>query len=286
MTSISLLREKFTIREIGLDSTPVIALGNRLVINLPNHSIPLVIRAHSMHMTLRLGADIMRQLSFINHVENVENLFNWEEMWTKLITPYEQEATPETWIVIYYKGNPIYQDNFHHMFFDIIEQCEFKNNMADSRYEKSIIMAQKAFQQLGRNVLIEEESHVGFILDNASSEELRFAIILRMPGHKGTFITRLSQNDEQKIRPNDFTAMMIAASFIEALNMSVRAGFMEKNFPTNRKPSYEQTKAHANIIKRLKALSIAIDQAENKYSILYRPEKPDFNAIQTACKNS
>lgn len=282
MTSISLLREKFTIREVGHGDIPVIALGNRLVIHLPKHTIPLVIRCHSMHMTLRLGAEIMRQLSYISHVEKPATLFNWDDMWQKLIKPFEGEVTPETWVVIYYKGHPIYNHNDHHMFFDIIEQCEYKSNSGGERYEKSITIAQNAFQKMGREVLIEEESHVGFVLDKSDIKQLRFAIILRVPGHRGTFITRLSPRTGGDL--TIYASLAIAADYIEAINMSVRAGFAEKDMNTNNsKNRYEAVKNQNLILKRLGVLSSRIQQAEARYIMRYRPERPDFKSISKTC---
>ena len=280
MSSLSLLREKFIIREVGLDSMPVIALGNRFVIPLPGIKSPLVIRGHSMHMTLRLGAEILKHLSYQTRIENVETLCDWDSVWDKVSSAYEKDAVPETWVVVYFKGKSIYQYNPHHMFFDVIEQCEYKNNMKDKRYEKSIIMAQNAFQNMGKNVLIEEESHIGFILDDANEGELRFAIILRMPGHKGTFITRIAADTTHyDIIPQNHGAIHIAADYIEAINMAVRAGFMERNAKTQRKAGPELT----NIKKRLNSLALSISQAETKYKLNYRPERPDFQDIMKKC---
>lgn len=279
--TVSLLREKFTIREIGLDSTPTIALGNRLLIDLPGHSTPLIIRGHSMHMTLRLGADIMKQLSYLNRVEKVETLFDWEMLWNKKTNQYEKDFTPETWVVIYYKGEPIFQDNYHHAFLDVIEQCEYKNNMMGERYEKSFVMAQKAFQQMGRSVLIEEESHVGFILDADDMNEMRFAVILRMPGHRGTFVVRLSKN---AITPEKHDALMIASDFIEAINMAVRAGFLERQLAQQKRGGLGNLKKeHNNVSKRLNSLTVRIQQAEAKFTMKYRPERPDFKVITRTC---
>lgn len=279
MTSISLLREKFTIREAGVNSAPVITLGNRLIIELPKHDTPLIIRGHSMYMTLRMGAEIMRQLSYVQHVENAEKLLNWGAIWTKLVSPYEKTAIPNTWIAIYYKGKAIYQDNFHHMFFDIIEQCEYKNNVAGGQYDKSIIMAQKAFQRMEKSVMIEEESHVGFILSTENVNELRFAIILRMPGHTGTFTTRLGKNIES---PTVHNTISVAADYIEAINMAVRIGFAE-GATKGKKPERKEARDLSDMKKRLTTLSINIEQAEKKYTMLYRPERPDFQAIIKKC---
>ena len=282
MTSISLLREKFIIRDTFYASPPVEALGNRLIISLPGRSIPLVIRGHSMHMTLRFGAEIMRQLSYISQIEKVAILLDWDDIWAKLANPFEADFTPSTWITVYYKGEPIYHHNAHHMFFDILEQCEYKNSKGGNKYETSLEMTRNAFKKLNRDVMIDEESHVGFILDAEGKKELRFAIILRIPGHRGTFITRLSSKTRQK--PALYIAMAIAADYIEAINMAVRAGFIEKNMgQTPKKSKYEQVKQQAAIIKRLDILNSRITQAEARYTMLYRPERPDFQTIRTKC---
>jgi hypothetical protein len=283
MTSISLLREKFTIRDIAMDSTPVIALGNRLRISLPKEKEPLIIRGHSMHMTLRYGAELLRQLSYVSHVEDIETLFQWEDIWEKLIQSFEKESTPNTWVAIYYKGKPIFEYNPRHMFFDVIEQCEHKNSHAQEKYEKSIIMAQNAFRKGGRDVLIEEESHVGFILDDAGAEK-RFAVILRIPGEKATFITRMNIDKDIKKTPYPHICMNIAADFIEAINMAVRIGFMEDDFRNGKIDKHsDRMKLYKNIQHRLKTLSQSISQIERQYDVRYRPEKPDFEYIQNTC---
>ena len=66
--------------------------------------------------------------------------------------------------------------------------------------------------------------------------------------------------------------------------MAVRAGFIEKNIGQNpQKSKYEQVKQQAAIIKRLDILNNRITQAEARYTMLYRPERPDFQAIRTKC---
>lgn len=284
MDNVSLLREKFTIRDLGSDSPPVIALGNRLKIDLPKQKTPLIIRGHSMHMTLRYGAEILKHLSFIGQVENIETLMDWEELWNKLIKPFENDHVPDTWIALYYEGKVVYQSGHHHMFFDIIEQTEFKQSTVSEGYDQSIIMAQNAFKQMGRSVMIEQESHVGFVLDDGK-DEMRFAVILRTPEQKATFIGRLSESEEHKIRPYDYACMQLAADYIEGINMAVRSGFMDKDISSG-DMSYEGQKFYTLVQKRMKSMILGIDQAERKYKVLYRPEKPDFQSIQKECFES
>jgi hypothetical protein len=286
MNTLSLLREKFTIREIGLDSQPVIALGNRLRIGLSDKKKSLIIRGHSMHITLRFGATLAKQISVISTMINDDDIadaFQWMDIWDKIAHPFEVKNTPDSWIAVYYNGKPIFEHNTRHMFFDVIEQCEHKNQHRDERYEKSIIMAQNAFRQSGKNVMIEEESHVGFILDEGPDES-RFAVILRVPNQKATFITRISEAKTTNQKPYNHVCMNIAADYIEAINMCVRIGFMTNDIENGTIPKgSDADKKYKSFQQRLAQLTMTVNQAENKYTIRYRPEKPDFDAIQEKC---
>lgn len=281
--NVSLLREKFTIHNLGTGISPVIALGNRLKIDLPKQKIPLIIRGHSMHMTLRYGAEILKHLSYIGHIETVETAIEWDNIWDKLINDFEKDNTPDTWITIYHSGKIIYQSGTHHMFFDIVEQTEFKQIQSTQGYEQSIIMAQNAFKIMGRDVMIEQESHAGFVLDD-NPKEMRFAVILRTPEQKATFIGRVSEKKDNKIKPYDYICMNLAADYIEGINMAVRSGFMDKDIASGDiEPRSDGMKLYTRIQKRIKHLGNLIGQAERKYVVKYRPEKPDFMAIQKSC---
>jgi len=271
MNNISLLREKFVLRDINDEFMGITALGNRLVIPIQGSSIPLIIRGHSMHATLRFGSELLNQMSYVSHIENVETFFKWNELWSKVTDPFEKDNTPETWIAAYHMGKPVFSDAFHHHFFDVIEQCEFKSSKEKQGDKQPIIMAQNAFKKMGKDVLIEQESHVGFILDD-NDTELRFAVILRIPGQKATFITRMYEDKKVEKSPHHFIAMRLAADYIEGINMAVRIGFMkdEKN----------NSRAVKILAKRLASLNLSIQQIERQYDIKYRPERPNFKEIQ------
>jgi hypothetical protein len=281
VNNLSLLREKFIIRDIDPDVAPVVAMGNRLVLQLEGLNPPLIIRGHSMHITLRFGAEILKNNISRLDGDAVHDAFQWKDLWAKITKDFEEENTPESWITVYFKGEIIYQFRTHHQFFDILEHCEYKNNGDDNRYETSISMAQKAFQKSGKTVLIDQESHVGFILDSYGAEK-KFAVILRLPSQKATFITRLSKDKKIDKTPYDYICMNLAADFIEAINMAVRAGFI---MPDAQKKSanYNIKSKYKILQQRMGQLSLSINQAERQYVIKYRPEKPDFETIQSTC---
>ncbi|PCI00794.1 MAG: hypothetical protein COB76_02735 [Alphaproteobacteria bacterium] len=278
--TLSLLREKFTIREIGTTAEPVIALGNRLQINIPNAQ-PLIIRCHSMHATLRFGAEIVKQLSFHDAITDMKTTLDWPAIWTKITAAFEKANTPNTWISLYFCGKSIFEDGDHHMFIDVLEQCEFQNK---NDYEQALIVAQNAFQKMGKSVMIDHESHVGFILDT-EADEFRFAIMMRVPGQRANFIIRMAENPAIKNKPSDYVAMNLAADYIEAINMAVRVGFIESAAESAGEDA-TKNKDFRILNYRLQDLTRSIAQFEIQYQTRYRPERPDFDLIREACKGS
>jgi hypothetical protein len=133
---------------------------------------------------------------------------------------------------------------------------------------------------MGKSVMIDHESHAGFILDQEESE-LRFAIMMRIPGQKSNFVVRLSDN-KNKVKPQSHDAMALASYYIEAINMAVRIGFMEKSF-TEQKIEPSKDKEFKVIQNRLFDLTRDISLIENKFTARYRPERPDFDLIQENC---
>lgn len=272
---LALLREKFDIRPINAGTSRITASGNRLQIPLPGTSLPLVIRCHSMYMTLRYGAEILRQLAFHDKIGDMEGFIDWQSIWNKLAAPFEQDNVPETWCCLYYMGKPIFSHGKHHMFIDIIEQCEFKSNEG---YDQSIVIAKKAFHDLGRPVMIDYQSHSGFSLDK-DGEMLRAAITMRVPGQTSNFIIRMSKSDVAlAAAPTPLDSMALSANYIEATNMAVRLGFIEKDF---QKRNIDPNKdAEYTVIKRrLYTLKRDIDHIEQKYRVYFRPDRPNFDAI-------
>jgi len=81
--------------------------------------------------------------------------------------------------------------------------------------------------------------------------------------------------------------MHLGADYIEGINMAVRSGFMDKDIANGTITKYsEGMKFYRRIQKRMKSLEVGIGQAEYKYDIKYRPEKPDFKLIQRECLES
>lgn len=283
MGEYSLLREKFIIRETTDRSSLFVANGNRMKIDIPGIPHPIVIRAHSMHMTLRFVAKIVEIFEWTKSVVEITDTFDWEKIWLDLISKFEEKHTPKTWIAVYHKGHPIYTYNEYHVFFDVLENCEHKNSQRSEKYDQSISMTQKAFEQMGRTVMIEQESHMGFVLDTTNTEN-RFAITLRLPDHKSTFSTRAQASKEQKVEPTASESITMASYFIEAVNLSVQCGFMRKRIE---KGKIEQGSDEMKRFRAFQAqcgyLQFAINQMESKYNIKYRPEKPDFQDIEDKC---
>lgn len=285
MDHYSLLREKFIISETTDISSLFVANGNRMKIGIPGILDPIVIRAHSMHMTLRAAAKIVEICAWTKTIDNIDTAFDWEKIWSDLIEGFELRHTPHTWFAVYYLGKPIYSYNEHHIFFDILESCEHRNAQRSEKYEESIIMTRKAFEKMGRSVMIEQESHMGFFSE-AMDNALRFAITLRLPDHKSTFTTRLEKSKDAKVDPSFIDSMRMASDFIEGVNLAVQSGFIRKRIKKSRSQNNEDKKRLKEFQARIGTLEFAIRQKEAKYITKYRPEKPDFEAIEEKCEEA
>jgi len=234
-----------------------------------------------MHTTLRFGSEILKQDRPGINDENMAEQFRWKDYWEKTYNDFEKENSKGCWIAVYYKGKPIYHFGYYHQFFDVLEHYEFHNESnSDNRYKSALLRTQDAFQKSGKELLIEQESNVGFILD-PDTKEKRFAVILRTPYKKATFVVRMTARKELHVPLSNNVCMQVAADYIEGINLAVKLSFMR---PEMKKlsPDY-QTKTQYNFFhKQLTKITISLSQIENKYDLKYRPEKPDFEEIENA----
>lgn len=280
--TLSLLREKFCIRDIASDKDPLIVLGNRLQIPMgPNNDEPpLVIRCHSLYMALRLVAAFIKDSSYTGLNEDVAATYQWTDKWEDLIQPFEKIYAPDTWVAVYNKGRCLFESGTPHHFFDLIEHCQFSNR---DKYDYAVEMAQAVFKKAGKPLLIEHESHVGYVQEEVG-DAVRMALVLRMPGQKATFTIHMQSTGDDNIPPPDYQAMQTGANFIEAISRAIQAGFTQKTILSKKlSPTSKEGKEHKETLKRLAVLESDIKRAESRYDIRYRPEKPDFKAIQEEC---
>ena len=285
LLNTSLLREKFIITEKDSSKKPVIATGNRILLPMISYNgeiqETIVIRTHSMHMALRLSSVIIQEFYDLGPVMHRQRPMEWDIIWRELIGDYERLNTPETWCAIYHKGKPIFKYGEYHSFLDVMEQCDAKNR---DEYDRSIQIAIDAFKSAGRDVDIDHQINIGMVI-GAHDRKIRTGLILRAPYRTTTFNVIIEDKlKDDRVDPHQMlpricpsVGLSVASYFLEAIQLSVTAGFLEATQKANK--SLMNTKGDI-VLRRIGKLNNLISRAESIHHVRYRPEKPDFNAIR------
>jgi hypothetical protein len=281
LLNTSLLRERFTITEKGSAHPPLLAFGNRILLPLTHVESGIqerfVVRAHTMHMALRMSAAISYEFYKSGPIITRPKPMAWKEKWFDISSDFERPHTPETWISVYHNGRVIYQDGYHHPFLDIIEKCDIKNR---AEYDRAIIIAKDIFKEAGRDVNIDHDVNIACVI-GAMNEKIRCGLILRAPSRTTTFNLSIEKhkNDSTNLYPHH--GLNIAADYLEAIQLSVSCGYVEQQI-ANKKIS--ETSNHAQksraSYRRIGRLNQSILSFENSYQVKYRPEKPDFSELK------
>ena len=286
LLNTSLLRERFTITEKGSKQPPLVALGNRILLPLTHEESGMqeriVVRAHSMHMALRIAAAISYEFYKSGPIINRPKPLPWKEKWFDISSDFERPHTPETWVCVYHNGRVIYKDGEYHPFLDIIEQCDIKNR---AEYDRAVTIAKDVFQQAGRDVTIDHNINIACVL-GAMSDKIRCGLILRAPTRTTTFniIMEKKSDDPVPLRPHH--GLNIAADYLEAIQLAVTCGYTEQLVAQKKisATSEKVKKSHASY-RRIGRLNQSIASFENSYTIKYRPEKPDFSSLKDEAFN-
>lgn len=286
LINTSLLRERFVIQEKKGNQPPLVALGNRILLPLKSYNGEIneriVIRAHSMHMALRISATLTREFYNMGPILHRQVKFAWDEMWYDLITDFERPYTPETWCCIYHNGRPIFQHGEHHPFLDIIEQCDVKNR---AEYDRAINITEDVFKQAGKDVDIDHQINIAVVI-GAMEDKTRCGLILRAPKRTTTFNFQIENKDNTKERIPPYIGFEMSANFLEAIQLSVTSGFTDSQLDNGKilatSPKAKKTQPS---YKRIGRLNQSIKSIENQYKVKYRPEKPDFTELRDEAYN-
>lgn len=278
----SLLREKFTITD-SLPSHPdehhpVVALSNRLVVPLgrdDNREI-FVVRAQNMHLCVRIAAFIVREYQEKGPIAPRMTEIGWKDAYAAIIKGYEGVWNQNHWGAVYHRGNMVFQDGAtgHHLFLDVIEQCDARNKHG---YDKSLEIAQDAFKQAGRLVTITHDSNVAMLL-NMTETEAKCGLIIRNPNRTTTFNVMAHGSPAAPLNPAKF--LSAAAAYLECLQLCFLIGTtrqkVELEILSPASPEAQQADKAGHRLGRLRQ---AITEFEGALNIKYRPGRPDFRAL-------
>lgn len=274
----SLLREKFTIREVDSSEEPAIALSNRMSISLANDKgterETFVIRTQNMHTCIRAAAAIVREHEERGAISYRVSDFHWETLWMDIIKGYEKDWNEDIWCAIYFNGRLLYGYGSHHVFLDIIEQCDAHQK---GDYLDSLPFAERIFQRAGKIVRIDHESNVAMIV-SVTPEEAKAGIILRGASRKSTFSFKAFKRDQPRalvLRPP--TVLSICAAFLEGMQITFLVGTLNMKYKMAMMERFSDEYRHKErATTRLGNLNRAVLQFDKDFTVTYRPEQPDF----------
>ena len=278
---ISLMREKFILRDLGTDigdTPPIIALSNRIVLNVSNKSErdTYIVRTQNMHTCVRLAAAIYKEFMERGSLEGRMIEFNWDGLWKDVIKGFERKWNPDVWACVYHRGKPVYGFGEHHPFLDIIEKCDHKEK---GDYEDSVIFAERAFKQAGKVMKIEHDANIALI-SKITDEEAKCGLIIRGANRTTTFNYTVKQHFRYKEAVKVATILSVSAAFLEGIQLAFQVGMAEKKFDLHMFEEYSQDYMRwKKSSSRLGSLNTAISNFELKYDVKYRPERPSFAGI-------
>lgn len=276
----ALLREKFVIidKDASAGTPSVVALSNRFVVELRDKKDDLIevfiVRAHNMHLTLRMAARIVNEFQNRGPIGNRADGYDWEKAWDSIVNDYEYAYNPQRWMAIYHHGKCVFSSGDHHPFLDMIEKCDTEN---DKDYDYAVPLAEEMLKQTGKNLRVEHDANVALSVD-IKKTQARCGIILRGANRTTTFSFSAEKKGETPL--NTAQCLGSAAAFLEGVQLAfamgmntekIRIGIIERHSKEEK-----QTREGKQRLNRLTGEIAALEAA---FDVNYRPEKPEFHHI-------
>lgn len=271
----SLLREKFVIRDRLNDDEveAVTALSNRIVAPMIDRRGDIqetfVIRGHNMHTTVRLAAKLVQSFHDGGKIM-YEPDFNWERVWRAVTDGFEKDYNPNCWGAVYFEGKCVFKAGEYHPFLDIIEKFDA---LQKDDYERSINLAEKAFQDAGKLVTIQHDTNVALVV-SINPLLAKCGVILRGAGQTTTFNFTAKEYRNNKIKTSQ--CLSVAAAYLEGIQLAFAVGMGKRKMHHEIMEDDLERKKTYDGEKRLSRLNHAIAQFDHTHDVNYRPERPDL----------
>jgi hypothetical protein len=280
----TVLRERFTIEHIDGGSGSIIALSNRVTIELLDDQDRLVehyvLRGQMLHTVVRLAGTILNTFQRTGPLLSRAEPIKWIDLWDLSAGGHERSYNHDLWVAIYHQGKPIFEQGVRHTFLDVVEQCDQR---AGGSYENSLLIAEQMFNQAGRNVRINHETNIACTFQ-ISETSGRSALILRSAQRTTTFVFSGSQKEKNQLPLNPVHFINAAAAFLEGIQLAFVIGAGNERIKRELIAPYSQEgMAVSSARSRLAELNTSLLTFENLHQVHYRPEKPEFvELINTA----
>ncbi len=270
----TLVREKLTITDKVATAddplAPVDVRSNRLLLPLSDrmNGETLVIRAQSMHMTLRIAAKVFYSYHKNGLFSRRAETYDWQNMWDMVLTMHDRKYTPDTWAALYLNGKPVFR-TADMPFMDVVEAAAVKD---PDDYDKTISAAEALLAGSGHALRLDQLTKVGAIFHD-DGKHLRCGIIHRADGRDTTFNFSAANGELFSRVPQGFN---IAAAYLEAIDIRhyMRATFKQLQKGTISKNAPEMARFYASP-QRLRDLRKSLQSFEEHFDVKYRPEKPE-----------
>lgn len=283
---LSLLREKIIVRAAdgppGEGAAQILAraLSNRLEMTLTtgDFSETFVVRAHTMHLTARMTAAILREFQARGFLAHRLHDHQWARMWQDSCGPYDVAHNPERWCTIYHDGAAIFSSDPVNPLISAVEGQQARAE-ASTGYEQAIFLVQDAFEQAGKSAQIEYDSNIGLVAALAP-EQGRCSLILRGSGRSTTFNFTTTPRPGGPPRITMSECLVGCAAFLEGIQLAFTAGRLLGQMDRGEFPRVGgEAKIVAAARRRLTDLNRDIGTMEALMAVRYRPERPEFQHL-------
>ena len=233
-----------------------------------------VIRAKSMHATLRMAAEMTKAFYQSGPIVNRTIPLAWKEIWYDISGDFDKPHTADTWACVYYQGKPVFRDGTYHPFLDIIEQCDIKNR---DEYDRAIPIAIETFQKAGQEVDIDHRVNIAAVV-GVTETQTRCGLILRGANNTSTFNVSIRPKLKgDNAPPTPFDGLNLAATYLEGIELAYKTGAIRSKLKRHLiKSQSDEAQFEQAAYRRIGRLNKTVQQYETLYEIYYRPEKPEF----------
>jgi hypothetical protein len=271
----SLVREKivFLPQEAeGGDATPTVIRSNRIYLRLVKGDVTdnVVIRAQNMADTLRMAARVVEDHMWKGPFKTRKP--PWGSMWQQAVSLYGAHFNAENnWVAVYIDGKNVYETT-KSPFTDVVERCALATLY---NYDETLKTVETVMDKLEKPVQIKHSANIAAIFRD-SGEATRTSLMHRGETRQRSFHFTAEDGEAGRIE-RIAACFAIAGAFLEAIEISILLANPETALASS------ASGAHSGRAERLEAarqrqshITHAVNSFENRFTVNYRPEKPDF----------
>ncbi|MBB4265258.1 hypothetical protein [Roseospira visakhapatnamensis] len=249
--------------------------SNRLVMEVSSRSVTetVVVRGQNIPGTLRMAAMVAERYMRDPQVLHPENPVppDWDDLWTRKISPYEKSVNPDNWASVHVRGKTIYAS----LESDPIMAIERVAQGADLD-ERTIRAATAGLfgAEPDEDVVVQHDSQTAVVITPFSAY-LRAAVLERKGGRTGSFSVSVYHSETRRVRVG--LLLNFCADVIECCNLRQFLERLPAGRDDPRTPVPEHLRQQVGGANgRRRDLMQFIKGFETAHKVQYRPDRPDL----------